>query len=110
MLEQFDEGRSQTKSEPKLELQPGQTHEAVARAALRTLFFAPKLERAVVVAEPDGSVHVRGESRQLEFSIGVALQPQEIPALRERLRLLGVAVFACESDYAKSLASTSFRQ
>ena len=78
---------------------------AVAGAALRTLFFAPKLERAVVVAEADGTVHVRGESRHLEFSIGVALQPQQMPALCARLRQLGVAVFATESDYAKSLAS-----
>jgi hypothetical protein len=81
------------------------SREAVARAALRTLFFAPKMERAVVIAEPDGTVHVRGESRQLEFSIGVALHPQQVPALCARLRQLGVAVFTAESDYAKSLAA-----
>lgn len=79
--------------------------DAVNRAALRSLFFAPKMEWAVVVAEADGSVHVRGESRQLEFSIGVTLHPQHIPALRERLRQHGVAVFAAESEYAKSLAA-----
>ncbi len=88
-----------------LELHEAQSHEAVARAALRTFFFAPKLERAVVVVEQDGTVHVRGESRKLEFSIGVALHPHQMPALRERLRQHGVAVFASESDYAKSLAS-----
>lgn len=77
---------------------------AVTRAASRTLFFAPSLERAVVVLEQDGTVHVRGDSRQLEFSIGVALPPQQMPALRDRLRQLGVAVFACESDYAESQA------
>ncbi|MCV2356396.1 hypothetical protein LNV09_19830 [Paucibacter sp. B2R-40] len=88
-----------------LDLHDEMGREAVARAALRALFFAPKLVRAVVVAEPDGTVHVRGESRQLEFSIGVELQPQQMPALCERLRQLGVAVFAAESDYAKSLAA-----
>ncbi|MDC8771104.1 hypothetical protein [Roseateles albus] len=89
----------------RLDLDEETGREAVARAALRTLFFAPKLERAVVLAEPDGTVLVRGESRQLEFSIGVQLHPRQMPALCERLRQLGVAVFAPESDYAKSLAA-----
>ncbi|MCV2367182.1 hypothetical protein [Roseateles oligotrophus] len=88
-----------------LEQHEERSRAAVSRAALRTLFFAPKLERAVVVAEQDGTVHVRGDCRQLEFSIGVELHPKQMPALRERLRQLGVAVFAAESDYAKSLAA-----
>lgn len=77
---------------------------AVARAVSRALFLVPHLERAVVVTEADGSVHVRGDSRKLEASIGVDLQPQHIGALCQRLQQLGVRVFASESEYAQALA------